>query len=600
MAIKKAVISRKKSVGSNVNVDIEPSVNSRAGFFIDPELERAFRHGLQERLASAHVAQLEESWFSGDIGLAQWSALPLFFRLLKSTSDAAATAANGFARLTSFADLSLASTLADFPNQKLWKYAHETEVAPINLLDIKASEFDFSVRANAACNPLTPVQVLEQLAEEYDWKIWLCIATNPSTPSHLLEDMALRKLSPFGMPQGAKEVYHEIARHSATTGKALERLADLVGAPAIWDIAKHPATPVHVLETMALSDHESIRMCVAENPSTPKDTLIRLARENSSAMRSSLARNRASPVSLLSDLALDSDEYVLSALASNPALPHDILQKLIQSSLELISGGLSANPNCPVELLDTLADADNVLAKMSIGSLPATKDSTLAKLACDTNEYVRASVASHSNTSIETLLKLAKDRALDVRLSVAKQSHRSEELVALLVRDAKEAVRHVVFQNECMDAMQLDGLAAEARTEGDVLALISNPSTSEALARALYKRLEDASPRQSPWYLLQLKKAKTEVKESADSDNIAAFHGKNPSKTVTAKRPLAQLMALCSSSGIEVEELAKAAGSDDWLIRAAVARYPIVPVETIQLLSADSHPMVSAIATARS
>lgn len=599
MATKKAVISRKKTVGSNVIVDIEPSVNSRAGFFIDPELERAFRHGLQERLASAHVAQLEESWSSGDIGLAQWSALPLFFRLLKSTNDADAIAANGFARLTSFADLSLASTLANFPNQKLWKYVHGTEVAPINLLDIKASEFDFSVRANAACNPLTPVHVLEQLAEEYDWKIWLRIATNPSTPSHLLEDMALRKLSPFGMPQGAKEVYHEIARHSATTGRALEHLASLVGAPAIWDIAKHPATPIHVLEEMALSEHESIRTSVAKNPSTPKETLLRLAKEDSCNMRGALARNSAAPVTILAELAKDSDPFVLAGLAENASLPRDILQKLINNSLEQISGALISNPNCPVEVLNKLLEDENLLIH-KLDSSPNANELTLARLACFENDNVRGAVASHKNTSLETLIKLAKDKNLYVRLSVAKQSHRSEKLVLILIHDAKAVVRHGVFKNENLDAARLNGLLTEAHTEGDVLALISNQKVSDTIAKALYKKLEDEDPRKSPWYQLQLKKAKPEVKESADSDNIAAFHGKNPSKVFNAKRPLAQLMALCSSSGIEVEELAKAANSDDWLIRAAVARYPIVPVETIQLLSADSHPLVSAIATARS
>jgi hypothetical protein len=79
--------------------------------------------------------------------------------------------------------------------------------------------------------------------------------------------------------------------------------------------------------------------------------------------------------------------------------------------------------------------------------------------------------------------------------------------------------------------------------------------------------------------------------------NVLHRGGKDPNKSVLARRPLAALMALCGTdSFIEPSRIAKIAASTDWLIRAAVARNPATPPNLLKKLSGDAHPLVSALA----
>ena len=55
-------------------------------------------------------------------------------------------------------------------------------------------------------------------------------------------------------------------------------------------------------------------------------------------------------------------------------------------------------------------------------------------------------------------------------------------------------------------------------------------------------------------------------------------------------------MALCAGPFIEPARLVKVVVSTDWLVRAAVARNPGTPPNLIKKLSADTHPLVAALA----
>ena len=85
---------------------------------------------------------------------------------------------------------------------------------------------------------------------------------------------------------------------------------------------------------------------------------------------------------------------------------------------------------------------------------------------------------------------------------------------------------------------------------------------------------------------------------AAKAQAVLSYFGKDPNKSVLAKRPLAPVMALCAGPFVEPSRIAKVAGSTDWLVRAAVARNPGTPPNLPKKLSTDAHPIVALLARA--
>jgi hypothetical protein len=128
--------------------------------------------------------------------------------------------------------------------------------------------------------------------------------------------------------------------------------------------------------------------------------------------------------------------------------------------------------------------------------------------------------------------------------------------------------------------------------------MLKNPAIEPEFAGRLAGLLfDEVNPQASPNYRRLLAKATAEVRTACEIGNLMHCCGKDPNKSVLARRPLAALMALCDSdSFIEPSRIAKVAASTDWLIRAAVARNPATPPNLLEKLSGDAHPLVSALA----
>jgi hypothetical protein len=128
--------------------------------------------------------------------------------------------------------------------------------------------------------------------------------------------------------------------------------------------------------------------------------------------------------------------------------------------------------------------------------------------------------------------------------------------------------------------------------------MLKNPASAPEFAGRLAGVLfDEVNPQASPNYRRLLAKATAEVRTACEIGNVLHYCGKDPNKSVLARRPLAALMALCDKdSFIEPSRIAKVAASTDWLIRAAVARNPATPPNLLKKLSGDAHPLVSALA----
>jgi hypothetical protein len=102
----------------------------------DPE--QAFEQALRERIGSLQPYELQEAWKSGDIGLAQWSALPLTFRLAQVTNSEAFSPAC-VARVLRDSGRTLAEIRALLPRYTSWDEVAKHPFTPVGVLE--ASDF---------------------------------------------------------------------------------------------------------------------------------------------------------------------------------------------------------------------------------------------------------------------------------------------------------------------------------------------------------------------------------------------------------------------------------------------------------------------------
>ena len=157
--------------------------------FLEEDPEIAFEKAVRERLGSMTSKELYVAWKARDVGLAQWSALPLTFRLAKSTnSDEFSPEA--IARVLQKTQWTLEAIREVLPSYAYWDEVACDSVLPIVSLRQLAGDLDAWVREGVARNPSAPVDLLETLAKDSDYRVRRVVARHPRTPQHVLEALA--------------------------------------------------------------------------------------------------------------------------------------------------------------------------------------------------------------------------------------------------------------------------------------------------------------------------------------------------------------------------------------------------------------------------
>jgi predicted DNA-binding WGR domain protein/pentose-5-phosphate-3-epimerase len=609
---------------------------------VQEDPEKGFEQAVRDRLGSMNPSDLREAWSHKDVGLAQWNALPLWFRLAEATKSHRFSA-KAMARVLLNTGWSTKSIRELLPNYDGWDEVALDPSTPVHVLEALTNDADKLVRLGVAENPKTPIHVLEALANDPEVK-WQ-VVQNPATPVHVLEALA---------DDANREVRQLIGKNTQTPAHALETLAnDENETVRVW-VAENPKTPINVLGAMANDSSSWIRLSVAKNPATPvpmKNALLETLAKDAKVM-DLVAGSPAAPIHVLESLAKGSDFSVLQVLALNPATPahvlkavlvvlaknsyYDIPEKIARnpathtSVLEILASdrerdvrrGLAQNPVTPLHIRESLAKDPDSFVRVGVAENPATpihvRVSLLEALASDASGSVRKAVAGNPSTAPDVLLKLVADRdsevvievlrnpntplavlskqisakAVSLRLALATQAYRSPEILKALWKDANEDVRQAVGRCQGLTSEMVDEMVVGIEFERDLTILLEHPNTSANSVEIIAAKLFNTPAIQSAWYQKELAKASAEVRSAA----LLSYCGKDPNKAVLTKRAMAPVMALCAGALIEPSRLVKVVGSTDWLVRAGVARNRGTPANLLKKLSADAHPLVSALA----
>lgn len=579
---------------------------------VDPE--KAFEQAVRERLLGMSSEELEEAWSSGDIGLAQWDALPLTFRLAKaSKSDCFSPFAIG--RILRDTDRTLESLRNALPSYPAWSVVAAESAAPIQVLEQLCMDSTYEVRAGVAWNKIASASILESLSGDPDDYVRMHVARHPATPAQVLKRLA---------GDSEQRVLENVAANPNTPPEVLQLLCTSARLQAA--VAGNPATPEtfrqSLLSTMATSSHHYPRGDAAANCFAAASLLTALAKDESRAVRERLVRNPSIPDEALRILAVDPESGIRALVAENPRVSVELLRILSRDESDFVRGQVARSKLSPSSILEELAREQNAWVTQEVAGNPNTPLHVLESLAKDSDEKVRLGVAANPKTPPEVLQKLAADRVTEVivkavgnpetpvlamipqcksksvgvRRALAAQAHRSPEILELLWKDAHADVRKAVTECEGLSTEMLGEMIRSTNQESELTSLLNHPNLSPEDVEFVTNKLFKTSARESGWYRQELSGASAEVRAAVEGGNFFHHHGKDPNKAVLAKRPIAQVMALCAGPFIEPARLAKVAGSTDWLVRAAVARNSATPPNLLKKLAADTNSTVAALA----
>jgi predicted DNA-binding WGR domain protein len=575
------------------------SVDAKSQSVSDQDPEKAFDHAVRERLASMTHAELDEAWSSGDIGLPQWSVLPLTFRLAKATnSDALSPEA--IARVLRDTDRTLSDIRAVLPKYQYWGEVANSLATPgsvkVELLEAMSKDTVTNVRREVAESTFAPAHVLENLSKDSDYMVRYSVGRNPATPKIVLDTLS---------KDADISVRANVGSNCSSPVAVLEALANDSHSFVQRRVSLNPSTPNDVkcrlLEHLSNDQDVEIRREVAANTAAPAHVLAALGKDSESQVRREVAKNSIVPRGLLELLAEDYDPGVLAAVSLNPMTPVHSLEVLSRDLGDLIRHNVSANPSTPVHILELLAVDSDGGVRRGVAGNPSTPVTLLEKLATDRDSTVKTAVVGNPNTPLSALLKLlAAAKTLDMRLALADQANRSPKVVSALWSDTDEDrrrdVRSRVIRCKRLTQETLAEMVTWAERESDLTALLEHPNLSDKSVESIAGKLLATPATDSAWYQGELAKATSELRKAAQEKTVLFYPGKDPAKAVLAKRPMATVMALCAGAVIEPSRLVKVVGSTDWLIRAAVARNRGTPPNLIKKLSADAHPLVAALA----
>jgi hypothetical protein len=355
-----------------------------------------------------------------------------------------------------------------------------------------------------------------------------------------------------------------------------------------------------ILATLSKDASSDVRECVARNPLTPIQTLMILADDPKIEVQLAVAQNSATPdlirAQLLDRLSIHPNEKFRLEVAKNKkAVPH-LLETLSSDPHEWVRKYVAKNPSTPPHTLEVLSRDSDYSVRENVAKNHSTPTSIIEKLGKESNSDVQIAVIGNPKTSDAVLIKLLSAKTARVREALALQAHRSPEIRIKLWRDGNDAVRRAVATCADLDQQALDELVQDTEMESDLVALFGHPNLSATSIQFIAERLLNTPATAGTWYQRELANAKDDVSAAAKANNILGYHGKDPNKAVLSTRAIAPVMALCSGTFIEPARLVRVVESTDWLVRAAVARNPSTPSNLIKKLSADAHPLVSALA----
>jgi predicted DNA-binding WGR domain protein len=428
---------------------------------VEQDPETAFEQAVRKRFGSMARWELEEAWRAGDIGLAQWSALPLDFRLHCTAGGFWVKEDEAVIRLLSDLGWSLADVQTRLPKFDRWVTVARSLNTPVSVLAALSTDSAAGVRKSVAGNPNTTVLLLKALTKDSDAAVRSSVAWNPNTPELMLAELA---------KDSHNEVRSLVAENRNTPVSALEALGKDRASSVRCGVAANPRAPESVMEGLARDSDRDVRLALARNLHAPVRLLDELVQESAVRVREAVAQNPSSPASALCALSKDSRASVRMAVAKNPACPAAVLEALAEDANLEIRDAVAQSPVAPPRALEALLNKSGRSVHWELAKNPATPTEVLERLSRIDDPWIQAKVAGHPSLHVERrrelLEVLSKLPSEDSRNAAGKNPAMPASTLETLFRDSKQSVRLAVASNaqcppEVLARLAKDGSAVQ-------------------------------------------------------------------------------------------------------------------------------------------
>jgi len=251
---------------------------------------------------------------------------------------------------------------------------------------IAAGKWDYNNRGlelGLACNPSAPAAYLIELTGHIDSWIVAAVASNPNMPPAQL--VALGKSE-------AKHVRQGVAENPKAPWALLKSLSK--EEACLWYVCKNPATRAEELVEIAnQSDDEHVLSDIAKHSNTPMKLIEKLAKHKEAWIRLGVADNPNTPSAVREKILdgfltlkfeeNDGDEYVARCIFSSEKVLENVFGRYLpmeSESRSRILGYIATNPNAPAEILTRLGSDRFSEIRIAVASNPSTPIEVLRQL----------------------------------------------------------------------------------------------------------------------------------------------------------------------------------------------------------------------------
>ncbi len=459
--------------------------------------------------------------------------------------------------------------------------------------------------------PLEP-RFLEVLATDYDSELRGYIAARADTPQSVLEALALDEETSVATAARANLKSDFATRAEAlalTASRDLLRLAR-GGVRARRLAAQHVGISANLLAKLSRDEDWRVRQAVAQHHKTSARVLQRLAKDADRDVREAVANNPKAAVNTVQLLLSDVYEPVQKAARKHPHAPQDLLRLLIRLEekdptffeLENLPSWLDewvvAHPNATVAMLEAFAKHPSETIRSLVATHFRTPQKVLESLLEDADFSVVVSLASRANLSDVMAQKLTTHVEVRVLEAVAANPNLSKAMLEKLAQSTSWEVRRVVAQHPRCPIILLEEFSLDVDADVREAAFRHPKANSVVALHALGVELR------LPQALQQIENQDSGL--TADWLEFAARRGNTALRQLVASHPnlswdvmewfLAQewkiRLALAKNPMLPAAFLKRLATDDDRDVRAAIAAHDNTPLYLLQQLSKDPDAIV--------
>lgn len=306
--------------------------------------------------------------------------------------------------------------LANDPHPKIRiKIAQRTD-ATQTAINRLAEDSERNIRIVIAQHKSISAEALDILANDPSPKVRAYVVRNKN-----LSPNALIKLSKHDHPENNRST----AKNWHTPFKALENLAGNNEEMVRCAVAKNIKTPAYIVDRLLSDQSRKVQYSLLKRQDLSEEQLLSLTRSLYKYVRQKAyqkllnAEGYVKKHKLIEEMTRDEYTYIRATAAQSNHISTESLSRLVNDRDSHVRHYAASHPSLSLQTLKMLANDEYDSVRRGVALNPNCSSDILTHLSFDVSDFVRRDVARNENTPIEVLKKFISDPSHFVRSNLA-------------------------------------------------------------------------------------------------------------------------------------------------------------------------------------